>query len=142
MIRLVLVVGILCALYSVIGRKQQMIKYKGTTLYPPAMNDVLNDFDNIENHIIEIYTNDLGTDEIADQARRKKESETFLNEITPLSCKIARHTQDYFYHDGDFEPAHFNPMSRKPIHFLIIGKAISGKRERGKRERGKMKEER
>jgi hypothetical protein len=112
------------------------------------MNDVLNDFDNIENHIIEIYTNDLGTDEIADQARRKKESETFLNEITPLSCKIARHTQDYFYHDGDFEPAYFNPMSRKPIHFLIIGKAISGKkRKRGKRrkrkdERRKMKEER
>ncbi|HEY0092137.1 MAG TPA: AMP-binding protein, partial [Flavobacterium sp.] len=43
----------------VIGRKQQMIKYKGTTLYPPAMNDVLNDFENIQTHIIEITTNDL-----------------------------------------------------------------------------------
>ena len=31
----------------VVGRKQQMIKYKGTTLYPPAMNDVLNGFENI-----------------------------------------------------------------------------------------------
>jgi phenylacetate-CoA ligase len=41
-----------------------MIKYKGTTLYPPAMNDILNDFGAIDNYLIQIYTNDLGTDEI------------------------------------------------------------------------------
>ena len=35
----------------VVGRKQQMIKYKGTTLYPPAMNDLLNDFENIDNYL-------------------------------------------------------------------------------------------
>jgi phenylacetate-CoA ligase len=48
----------------VIGRKKQMIKYKGTTLYPPAFYDVLDNIDFITNYFIEVYTNQIGTDEI------------------------------------------------------------------------------
>ncbi|MDX1759774.1 MAG: AMP-binding protein, partial [Arenibacter algicola] len=48
----------------VIGRKKQMIKYKGTTLYPPAMYNVLNYFNEIDAFVIEIDHNDIGTDEI------------------------------------------------------------------------------
>ena len=48
----------------VIGRKQQMIKLKGTTLYPPAVYDVLNQIDIVENYIVEVYTSELGTDEL------------------------------------------------------------------------------
>ena len=48
----------------VVGRKKQMIKYKGTTLYPPAMDNLLNDFDEVIGYVIEIYRNDVGTDEI------------------------------------------------------------------------------
>lgn len=48
----------------VIGRKKQMIKYKGTTLYPPAMLNVLQHFDEVETFVVQISTNDLGTDEI------------------------------------------------------------------------------
>jgi phenylacetate-CoA ligase len=48
----------------VIGRKKQMIKYKGTTLYPPAFYDVLDNIDYISNYFVEVYTNQIGTDEI------------------------------------------------------------------------------
>ncbi len=48
----------------VIGRKQQMIKFKGTTLYPPAIYDALNEIEWIENYIVEVSTNNLGTDEL------------------------------------------------------------------------------
>lgn len=48
----------------IIGRKKQMIKYKGTTLYPPAMYNLLDDFEAIVNYIVEVYTNDFQTDEI------------------------------------------------------------------------------
>ncbi len=48
----------------ILGRKQQMIKFKGTSLYPPALYDILNTVSYIKNYIIEVYTNDIGTDEI------------------------------------------------------------------------------
>jgi len=48
----------------IIGRKNQMIKYKGTTLFPPALYDILDNIDNVSNYIIEVYTNQIGTDEI------------------------------------------------------------------------------
>ncbi len=51
-------------LSPIIGRKQHMIKFKGTTLYPPSLYDVLNEVNYIQNYIIEVYTNDIGTDEI------------------------------------------------------------------------------
>ena len=46
------------------GRKNQMIKYKGTTLYPPALYDILDNIDLITNYVVEVYTNNIGTDEI------------------------------------------------------------------------------
>jgi phenylacetate-CoA ligase len=109
----------------VVGRKQQMIKYKGTTLYPPAMNDVLNGFDNIQNHIIEIYTNDLGTDEIVIKLAVKEESETFLNEIKDhFRAKLRVTPKIIFTTTTILNQLIFNPMSRKPIHFFDHRKAL------------------
>jgi phenylacetate-CoA ligase len=48
----------------VVGRKNQMIKYKGTTLFPPALYDILDNIDFISSYIVEVYTNEIGTDEI------------------------------------------------------------------------------
>jgi phenylacetate-CoA ligase len=48
----------------VIGRKNQMIKYKGTTLYPPALYDILDNIDFISDYVVEVFTNEIGTDEI------------------------------------------------------------------------------
>lgn len=103
----------------VIGRKQQMIKYKGTTLYPPAMNDVLTHFENIENHIIEITTNDLGTDEITIKIAVKKQTEVFLQELKDhFRAKLRVTPKIEFAAKEDLLPLIFNPMSRKPIHFF------------------------
>jgi phenylacetate-CoA ligase len=51
-------------LSPVIGRKQQMIKYKGTTLYPYALYDILNSIDGVENYVIEVFTNQNDIDDI------------------------------------------------------------------------------
>ena len=109
----------------VIGRKQQMIKYKGTTLYPPAMNDVLNDFDAIESHIIEISTNDLGTDEILIKIAVKNPSDTFLQELKDHFRAKLRVTPIIEFSTNEvLKPLIFNPMSRKPIHFFDNRKGI------------------
>lgn len=103
----------------VIGRKQQMIKYKGTTLYPPAMTDVLSGLGNIENHIIEIYTNDLGTDEIVIKLAVKDETEEFLREIKEhFQAKLRVTPKIVFTSNAILNQLIFNPMSRKPIHFF------------------------
>lgn len=51
-------------LSSVIGRKKQMIKFKGTTLYPPALFDMLNEMEEVLDFVAEVYSNKLGTDEV------------------------------------------------------------------------------
>ncbi|MFM9987445.1 phenylacetate--CoA ligase [Flavobacterium sp.] len=103
----------------VIGRKQQMIKYKGTTLYPPAMNDVLIHFENIESHIIEISTNDLGTDEILIKIAVKNKSEAFLQELKDhFRAKLRVTPKIEFTTKEILNPLIFNPMSRKPITFF------------------------
>lgn len=51
-------------LSSVIGRKKQMIKFKGTTLYPPALFDILNEMEEVEDFVVEVFSNDMGTDEL------------------------------------------------------------------------------
>jgi phenylacetate-CoA ligase len=51
-------------LSPVIGRKKQMIKFKGTTLYPPALFDLLNEMDEIIDFAIEVYSNEVGLDEV------------------------------------------------------------------------------
>jgi phenylacetate-CoA ligase len=48
----------------VVGRKGQMIKYRGTTLYPPAVYDLLNEINFITDYAVEVYTGSLGTDEV------------------------------------------------------------------------------
>jgi len=47
-----------------LGRKQQLIKLKGTTIYPPGRFEILNSIPCVKDFVIEAYTNDLGTDEI------------------------------------------------------------------------------
>src|SRR5690606_40717171 len=65
----------------VVGRKKQMIKYKGTTLYPPAMDNILNDFSEVECYIIEISNNNIGTDEICIKIATKTPSDKLLSRI-------------------------------------------------------------
>jgi len=103
----------------VIGRKQQMIKYKGTTLYPPAMMDILNDFDAVENHIIIISTTDLGTDEILIKIAVKQQSEALLNIIKDhFRAKLRVTPKIEFTTKEELHSLIYNPMSRKPIHFF------------------------
>lgn len=47
-----------------IGRKQQMIKLKGTTLYPQALFEVLQHTQGVLDYVVEAFTNETGVDEV------------------------------------------------------------------------------
>lgn len=48
----------------IVGRQNQMIKYKGTTLFPPAFYEILNEIEEVENYIVLVSTNSIDTDDI------------------------------------------------------------------------------
>ena len=105
----------------VIGRKQQMIKYKGTTLYPPAINDILNDFDGILCYQIVIQSNEIGLDEIIIKLSTEISDENFENEVRDHFRAKLRVSPKIEIVDFDIlSKTVFNPNSRKPINFVDL----------------------
>ncbi|MEJ5103543.1 phenylacetate--CoA ligase family protein [Chryseobacterium sp. MYb328] len=105
----------------VIGRKQQMIKYKGTTLYPPAMNDILNDFNNILCYQIVIQANEIGLDEIIIKLSTDQEHESFVNEVRDhFRAKLRVSPKIEIIDFEILSKSVFNPNSRKPITFIDL----------------------
>tara|TARA_R110002020_G_scaffold180767_2_gene375325 strand:+ start:6153 stop:7442 length:1290 start_codon:yes stop_codon:yes gene_type:complete len=103
----------------VVGRKKQMIKYKGTTLYPPAMYNILNDFSEIESYVIEIFHNELGTDEILIKIASSAISEELLLEIKDhFRAKLRVAPKIEFASSEEIESLRFPILSRKPIDLI------------------------
>lgn len=71
-------------LSPVLGRKQHLIKYKGTTVYPASINDVLNKIEYIQNYFVEVYTNEIGTDEIRITVSVKNPPDNYDKELKSM----------------------------------------------------------
>ena len=65
----------------VVGRKKQMIKYKGTTLFPSALFEILNDIPEVKNYIVEVTTNNIDNDEIVVKIGSMVQTEMFEKSI-------------------------------------------------------------
>lgn len=103
----------------VVGRKKQMIKYKGTTLYPPAMYNILNNFPEIDSYVIEIFHNDLGTDEILIKVASENLSEELLLDIKDhFRAKLRVAPKIEFADKDEIEVLRFPTLSRKPVDLI------------------------
>ena len=106
-------------LSPVIGRKQQMIKYKGTTLYPPALLNALNQFEAIESFVIELKHTDLGTDDLIIKIATHEPTEAFLQEVQDHFRAKLRVKPTIEFHDiAAIQKLQFPARSRKPV--LVI----------------------
>ena len=103
----------------VLGRKQQMIKYKGTTLYPPVLMDLLTNFEEIENYIIEISTNSILTDEILIRIGTRTPTEALKERISNHFRAKIRVVPKIEYCDIAILERELYPLgSRKPMKFV------------------------
>jgi phenylacetate-CoA ligase len=68
----------------VVGRKQQMIKFKGTTIFPPALFDVLDMVPEIELYQVVVSKNEFGNDEITILLAMNLESAAFKEKLHSL----------------------------------------------------------
>jgi phenylacetate-CoA ligase len=68
-------------LSGVIGRRQQMIKFKGTTLYPPAIYDLLSEIRAIREYVVELRSSEYDLDEVRLHLDIPEPSESLLSTI-------------------------------------------------------------
>ncbi|MFC7357935.1 phenylacetate--CoA ligase family protein [Jejudonia soesokkakensis] len=100
----------------VVGRKQQMIKYKGTTLYPPAMFNALEELSEIQNFVIELSQNAVGTDEILLKLVVKDPSETSIEKIKNHFRATLRVLPSIeLVSEKELQKLQFPKLSRKPV---------------------------
>jgi len=103
----------------VIGRKKHMIKYKGTTIYPPAMYNLLNDFSEIKSYIIEIDNNEIGTDKITIKLGTTEFSEDLLIRLKDhFRAKLRVSPIIEFVSMQEINQLKFPNTSRKPVLFI------------------------
>ncbi len=103
----------------VVGRKKQMVKYKGTTLYPPAMHNALNDFSQVDSFVIEIYHNTIGTDEIRIKIASKSTSQDLLHDIKDHFRSKLRVTPTIeFCSKEEVQKLRTSKLGRKPVSVI------------------------
>lgn len=119
-------------LTPLVGRKNNMIKLKGTTLYPPAMMDVLNNTPFVQNYVIYVRDSAQGTDEVVvkvglnaeflEQNKRYSEHpELVVNELKNRFRAHVRVAPEINISSVEEIKKINNPQtSRKPIKFIDL----------------------
>jgi phenylacetate-CoA ligase len=107
-------------LSPLLGRKNNMIKLKGTTLYPPAINDVLDNTDYVDNYVVIVRNSKAGTDDVLvkiglkhdpgfDVVKELKDSFRSRIRVAPEIevCPVE-----------EIQKINYPPTGRKPVKFI------------------------
>ena len=121
-------------LTPLVGRKNNMIKLKGTTLYPPAINDILDNTDYVQNYVMYVQDSEAGTDDVvvkvglkADAlARRKAFVENSGAIVEDLKNRFRAHLRVSpkieIHSVAEIQAINFPPKTRKPVKFIDLRK--------------------
>ena len=110
----------------IVGRKNHMVKYKGTSLYPPAIFDILDQTPYIENYVMIVSDNEYGNDRIVVKVGLNRQ----------LSPDITKSLKDRFRARirvapeieicpvDEIRKINFTELTRKPTKFIDNRKKI------------------
>jgi len=109
-------------LTPLLGRKNNMLKLKGTTIYPPAINDVLDNVDYIINYVVIARSSTAGTDEVVVRVGLKDDAGDAQAVIKELKDRFRARIRvapiiEILPPDVIFR-INFPAKSRKPIKFI------------------------
>ena len=105
----------------VVGRKQQMIKFKGTTLFPPAIFDVLDMISEIELYQVEISKDEFDNDLITILLPKNIETLGFKQKLTSSFKSKLRVTPYFRFIDNNLlNQQLFKPEKRKPEKLIYV----------------------
>ena len=113
-----------CGRYSyrlkpLLGRKNNMIKLKGTPLYPPAINDVLDNTPFVENYVVIVRDSSAGTDEVVVRIGTESNNPNLVKELKDRFRSRLRVAPIVEISTPDeIQRINFPAKSRKPIKFI------------------------
>ena len=113
-----------CGRYSyrlkpLLGRKNNMIKLKGTTLYPPAINDVLDNTPFVKNYVVIVRDSSAGTDEVVVRIGTESNNPNLVKELKDRFRSRLRVAPIVELSTPDeIQRINFPAKSRKPIKFI------------------------
>ncbi|MFT6209685.1 MAG: phenylacetate-CoA ligase [Bacteroidia bacterium] len=97
----------------VVGRKQQMVKLKGTSLYPNTIIDELNAIPEVANFVLELHSDELGLDEVVVKALLRGENAE-SKVLEKLSGKLRVKPRLILASNEEINKLKFNENERKP----------------------------
>jgi len=103
----------------IIGRKNQMIKFKGTTLYPASIFDVLDNVSYVENYLVEVFSNEIGMDDvqvIVGCVNHNEEIEKDLKNRFRAKIRVA--PKIVFKDIEEIKKIQLPEINRKPVKFI------------------------
>lgn len=106
-------------LTPLLGRKKQMIKFKGTTLYPPALFDLLNEMDEIDDFVAEVYSNEVGLDEVLlhlQVSNQTKETDGKIRSYLQARLRVSPKVQ--YVTKEEMHKIQFPETGRKAVRFI------------------------
>lgn len=106
-------------LSSVIGRKKQMIKFKGTTLFAPALFDLLNGMEDVKDYVAEVYANEIGTDEVLLHivaAKNTEECDHRIRAYLQAKLRVSPHVR--YLSAEEIQKMQFPEAGRKAVKFI------------------------
>lgn len=113
-------------LSPVIGRKKQMIKFKGTTLFAPALDDLLSGMEDITDFVAEVFSNEIGTDEVLLHLFTEKYTEESDHRIRAyLQAKLRVTPQIRYVNAQEIQVLQFPEGSRKALKFIDKRSSVS-----------------
>lgn len=105
----------------IIGRKNQMIKLKGTTLYPASIFDVLDNTDYVVNYLVEVSKNDIGTDSVTVRIGCKQPDVKLVKDLKDRFRAKLRVAPDIVFDDIDnIQKIQLPDIKRKPTKFIDL----------------------
>lgn len=106
-------------LSPIVGRKKQMIKFKGTTLYPPALFDLLNEMEEVRDFVAEVYSNEIGMDEVLLHllpVNHTEESDRKIRAYLQAKLRVSPHVQ--YVTQAEMHSLQFPEAGRKAVRFI------------------------
>jgi phenylacetate-CoA ligase len=103
----------------IFGRKNQMIKFKGTTIFPSSIFDILDHSDNIENYVVEVSTNEFGTDDVVVYVGCENGTENMAKELKDkFRARLRVAPEIKFTYIEIIQKIQSPGINRKPIKFI------------------------